>query len=154
VFVTEGTKKPYLKRFIAERGITNVFFTEESSRDEIPFILSGADGVFVSESDFGKGVFPEEKNFFEAFGAQKPVIAASEHWAEFFRKAGGAIIVKPRRKDSITLGIKALLNMSETDRETLGRANREFFEKNSIQNFAKENFSLFENFVKQKEIKK
>ena len=44
--------------------------------------------------------------------------------------------------------------MSETDRETLGRANREFFEKNSIQNFAKENFSLFENFVKQKEIKK
>ena len=154
VFVTEGTKKPYLKRFIAERGITNVFFTEDFARDEIPFILSGADGIFVSESDFGKGVFPEEKTFFEAFGAQKPVIAASEHWADFFRKAGGAIIVKPRRKDSITLGIKALLNMSETDRETLGRANREFFEKNSIRNFAKKNFSLFENFVKQKEIKK
>ena len=154
VFVSEGRKKPYFKRFVAEKGIVNVFFTEESSREEIPFILSGADGIFVSESDFGKGIFPEEKTFFEALGAQKPVIAASEHWADFFQKAGGAIIVKPRRKDSITLGIKALINMSEADRETLGRANREFFDKNSIQNFAKENFSLFENFVKQKEIKK
>ena len=96
----------------------------------------------------------KEKRFFEALGAQKPVIAASEHWSDFFEKAGGAIIVKPRRKDSIALGIKALLSMGEADRETLGRANREFFEKNSIRNFAKENFSLFENFVKQKEIKK
>ena len=42
----------------------------------------------------------------------------------------------------------------ETDRETLGRANREFFEKNSLQNFANDYFSLIDNFVKQKEIKK
>lgn len=154
VFLSEGSKKPYFKRFVAEKGITNVFFFEESAREELPFILSGADGIFVSESDFGKGLFPEEKTFWDALGAQKPVIAASEHWADFFSKAGGAIITKPRRRDSITLGIKALLSMGETDRETLGRANGEFFEKNSLQNFAKENFSLFENFVKQKEIKK
>ena len=154
VFVTEGSKKPYFKRFVSEKGIKNVFFTEECSREELPFILSGADGIFVSESDFGKGVFPEEQNFWNALGAQKPVIAATEHWSDFFKKAGGAIITKPRRRDSITLGIKALLSMGEADRETLGRANRDFFEKNSIQNFAKENFSLFENFVKQKEIKK
>ena len=154
VFVSEGTKKPYFKRFVAEKGITNVFFSEDTAKEELSFILSGADGIFVSESDFGKGVFPEEQNFRNALGAQKPVIAAAEHWSDFFNKAGGAIIVKPRRRDSITLGIKALLSLSEADRETLGRANREFFEKNSIRNFAKENFSLFENFVKQKEIKK
>ena len=89
-----------------------------------------------------------------ALGAQKPVVAASEHWADFFRKAGGVIITKPRRRDSITLGIKTLLGMSETDRETLGRSNRDFFEKNSPENFAKDCFSLFDNFVNQKEIKK
>ena len=154
VFITEGSKKPYFKRFVSEKGIKNVFFTEETAKEELLFILSGADGIFVSESDFGKGVFPEEQTFWNALGAQKPVIAASEHWSDFFGKAGGAIIVKPRRRDSITLGIKALLSMGEADRETLGRANREFFEKNSLKNFAKENFSLFENFVKQKEIKK
>ncbi len=154
VFVSEGSKKPYFKRFVSEKGITNVFFTEETSREEIPFILSGADGIFVSESDFGKGLFPEENVFWNALGAQKPVIAATEHWEDFFKKAGGAIITKPRRRDSITLGIKTLLSIGETDRETLGRANLEFFLKNSLENFAKENFSLFENFVKQKEIKK
>lgn len=154
VFISEGRKKPYFKRFVAERGITNVFFPEDFSKEETPFILSGADGIFVSESDFGKGIFPEEGSFWKALGAQKPVIAAAEHWSDFFRKAGGAIITKPRRRDSITLGIKTLINMSETDRETLGRANREFFEKNSAENFAKETFLLFDNFVKQKEIKK
>ncbi len=154
VFPFEGRKTPYFKRFSAEKGITNVFFPEDIPKEEIPFILSGADGIFVSESDFGKGFFPEQENFWNALGAQKPVIAASEHWADFFRKAGGVIITKPRRKDSITLGIKTLLGMNESDRETLGRANREFFEKNSAENFGKECFSLFDNFVKQKEIKK
>jgi len=154
VFPFEGRKTTYFKRFSAEKGITNVFFPEDIPKEDIPFILSGADGIFVSESDFGKGFFPEQENFWNALGAQKPVVAASEHWADFFRKAGGVIITKPRRKDSIALGIKTLLGMTEADRETLGRANLEFFEKNSAENFGKECFSLFDNFVKQKEIKK
>ena len=93
-------------------------------------------------------------NFFLAFNAQKPVIASSEHWSDFFRRAGGVIITKPRRRDSISLGIKTLLSMNETDRETLGRFNKAFAEKNSLKNFAKDCFSLFDNFVNQKEIKK
>lgn len=154
VFPVDGRKKPYFKRFVSERGITNVFFPEGIPKDELPFVLSEADGIFAAESDLGKGFFPEQESFWMALGAQKPVVAASEHWADFFRKAGGVIITKPRRRDSITLGIKTLLGMSETDRETLGRSNRDFFEKNSPENFAKDCFSLFDNFVNQKEIKK
>ena len=154
VFLTEGRKKPYLKRFIGEKGITNVFFLDDVPKDELSFVLSGADGIFVSEFELSKGLAPEQENFFKAFGAQKPVIAASEHWADFFRKAGGVIITKPRRKDSITLGIKTLLSMTETDREILGRANKSFFDKNSIETYTKNIFSLFDNLVKQKEIKK
>lgn len=153
-FLSEGTKKPYFKRFCAEKGISNVFFFEDVPKEEISYILSGADAVFVSESDFGKGLFPEQENFWNALGAQKPVIAASEHWADFFRKAGGAIIVKPRRKDSISLGIKTLLSMAEADRDILGASNRNFYEKNSPENFAKEYFSLFDNLLSQKENKK
>ena len=154
VFPFEGRKKPYFKRFVAERGITNVFFPDGFSKDDISFVLSGADGIFVSESDFSKGFFPEQENFFLAFNAQKPVIASSEHWSDFFRRAGGVIITKPRRRDSISLGIKTLLSMNETDREILGRSNKAFAEKNSLKNFAKDCFSLFDNFVNQKEIKK
>lgn len=154
VFLSEGRKKPFFKRFVAEKGITNVFFAEGISKSDLPFVLSEADGVFVSESDFGKGVFPEEEGFFRAFLSGRPVIASSEHHADFFRKSGGTIITKPRRRDSITLGIKTLMSMTENDRETLGRSNREFAEKNSPEKFADECFSLFDNLVKQKEIKK
>ena len=152
VFLSEGTRKNYYKRFVSEKGITNVFFLEGVLKKDIPYVLTAADGIFVSESDFSKGFFPEEQNFWNALGAQKPVIASSEHWADFFRKAGGVIITKPRRRDSISLGIKTLLSMTETDRETLGRSNRDFFEKNSLQNFAKDSFFLFDNLAKQKEI--
>lgn len=152
VFLSEGIKKPYFKRFVAERGITNVFFVDDAPKGEESFFLSGADGIFVSESDLGKGLFPPEEAFWNALGAQKPVIAASAHCSDFFRRAGGVIITKPRRRDSITLGIKTLMEMSEHDRLTLGRVNREFFEKNSPENFSEEVFSLFENFVTQKEI--
>lgn len=152
VFVSEGLKKPYFKRFAAERGITNVFFTDDAPKGEESFFLSAADGIFVSEASFEKGLFPVRECFWNALGAQKPVIAACEHLSDFFRKAGGVIITKPRRKDSITLGIKALMSMSEQDRLTLGRLNREFFEKNSLENYSKEVFSLFDNFLRQKEI--
>ncbi len=154
VFIFEGSKKPYFKRFVAERGITNVFFGEDFPKENPEIILSGADGVFVAESDLSKGLFPLYQSFWNALGAQKPVIAVSEHDSEFFKKAGGVIITKPRRRDSISLGIKTLLSMSESDREILGLSNREFYEKNSLKNFAKESFSLFDNLVKQKEIKK
>ena len=154
VFVAEGSKKACYRRFVAEKGIGNVFFFEDFPKEEASFILSGANAVFVSEFDFGKGIFPEQEIFWSALGAQKPLIAASEHWSDFFRKAGGAIIVKPRRRDSISLGIKTLLSMAETDREILGLSNRDFYEKNSLQNFAKEYFSLFDNLLSQKENKK
>ncbi len=154
VFLSEGSKKPYFKRFVAEKGITDVFFFDDVPKEELSYILSAADGIFVSESDFAKGFFPEQENFFKAFRAQKPVIAASEHWTDFFRRSGGTVIVKPRRKESISLGIKTLLSMAETDRETLGLALADFVRKNSMQNFAKEYFSLFDNLLSQKENKK
>lgn len=153
-FLSEGTKKPYYKRFCAEKGIKNVFFFDDVPKEELSCILSGADAVFVSESDFGKGFFPEQENFWNALGAQKPVIAASEHWADFFRKSGGTVIVKPRRRDSISLGIKAVLGMTEADRELMGASNRSFYEKNSPENFANDCFSLFNNLLSQKENKK
>ena len=46
------------------------------------------------------------------------------------------------------------MDMTEGDREILGLSCREFAEKNSSEVFAKDYFSLINNLVKQKEIKK
>ena len=154
VFLSDGKKKAFFRRFVAEKGITNVFFSDDAEEEDIPHILSAADGIFLSENEFLRGSAPETEVFFAAFSAGKPVVACSEHYADFFRKSGGAIITKPRRKDSITLGIRALMSMNESDRAALGRALKTFYEKNTSSFYAEEMFSLFDNLVKQKEIKK
>lgn len=154
VFPFGGTKRNYFKRFVSKRGITNVFFPDPFPNEETDTVLSAADGIFVSESSISKGLIFENHRFWNALGAQKPVIAAAEYNFNFFEKTGGVIVTKPRRVDSITLGIKALLSMSENERQVLGFSNRKFYEKNSLQNFAEETFLLFNNLVDQKEIEK
>lgn len=149
-----GTKETAFKKLIGEKGITNVFFIDEVPFDEISHVLSGADAVFVSENDFIKGSASEHECFFSAFLAGRPVLASAERYSDFFRKSGGSVIIRPHHKESIRLGIKTLMEMSPGDREILGLSCREFGEKNSPENFAKDYFSLIDNLVKQKEIKK
>ena len=149
-----GIKEHALRKFIGEKGITNVFFVDELSFDELPFALSGADAVFISESDYIKGGASEHERFFSAFLAGRPVLASAERYSDFFRKSGGTVIIKSHHKESIRLGIKTLMEMTDGDREILGLSCREFAEKNSPEVFAKDYFSLIDNLVKQKEIKK
>ncbi|MBQ7875323.1 MAG: hypothetical protein IJ306_09265, partial [Oscillospiraceae bacterium] len=154
VFPTGGLSEPALKKFVGEKGITNVFFIDEVDPKELPFVLSGADAVFLSENEFIKGSASEHERFFSAFLAGRPVIACADKYSDFFRKSGGTVIIRPRHKESIRLGIKTLMDMTEGDREILGLSCREFAEKNSSEVFAKDYFSLINNLVKQKEIKK
>ncbi|MBE6881650.1 MAG: glycosyltransferase family 4 protein [Ruminococcaceae bacterium] len=151
VFLLEGTKKKYYRHLAAEKSLTNVFFAEDIPAEELSYILSAADGVYLSENGFLKGFAPEQDVFSQVFLSGRPVIAAAEHWADFFRKSGGTIITKPRNKESIRLGIKALLEMPCADRDILGESNKSFAEKISFKNFAKEYYSLTDNLVKQKE---
>ena len=154
VFSSFGREKEYIKRFVLQKGYTNVFFLDGACSEELSFVLSAADGIFVSESVLTKGLLPEHQRFFGAFLSGRPVIACGEKYAEFFRRAGGVIITKPKNKDSIRLGIKTLMEMPETDRKMLGLASKDFAEKNSFSAFAKNCFSITDNLVKQKEIKK
>ena len=154
VFSSFCKEKEYIRRFVLQKGYTNVFFVDGACSEELSFVLSAADGIFVSESVLTKGLLPEHQRFFGAFLTGRPVIACAEKYSEFFRRAGGVIITKPKNKDSIRLGIKTLMEMTETDREMLGLACKDFAEKNSFSAFAKNCFSIIDNLVKQKEIKK
>ncbi len=142
------------KRMVSEKGITNVFFLEGAKKQALPFILSASDGIFLYENKFIKGSAPCQPDYFSVFSSGRPVVAEAEYWTDFFRSSGGSIITKPRNKESLRLGIKALMDMSSSDRDILGNANREFFEKHSFENFAKEYFLLLDNLVKQKENRK
>lgn len=153
VFLSGGRLEKQYRRMVSEKGITNVFFLSGAEKADIPFILSAADGVFLSEDGFIKGYAPNA-DFFRILSAGRPVIASTEHWVDFFRESEGTVITKPRNKDSLRLGIKALIDMTKPDRDILGAANKGFFEKHSFDIFAKEYFSLLDNLSKQKENRK
>lgn len=153
VFLAEGSSKNALRRFISEKGITNVYFSDAVKPEDMSFVLSAADGIFLSENYYTKGLSAESELFFSAFCAGKPIIAGAEHFSELFRKSGGTIITKPRNRDSTRLGIKTLMDMSLSDREALGLSCKTFGEQNSKKDFALDYYSLMDNLVKQKEIK-
>ncbi|MBR5310430.1 MAG: hypothetical protein IKU42_04855 [Oscillospiraceae bacterium] len=152
VFLSGGSKKPLYKSMIREKGINNVFFLDPIPKGEASFVLSAADFVFVSENKI-IGAHSKEL-FYSALYSGKPVLAAMEKEADFIKKSAAAVITKPKNKESLRLGIKALLDMSETDREALGLSGKAFCNKNSAKNFSIEYFSLLEHLVKQKENKK
>ncbi len=154
VFLSGGTREAFYKNLASEKGLTNVFFMEPPKQEELSFVLSAADGIFLSENDFIKGAAFDYERFFSAFLAGRPVVACADKYADFFRKSGGTVIIRPRHKESIRLGIKTLMEMTGGDREILGLSCREFAEKNSLEAFAKDYLNLTDNLVKQKEIKK
>ena len=154
VFTGDGKKKNAFKKIVSEKGYTNIFFMEEVFPEEESFVLSAADGIFLSENFSEKGLASDSFRYFSAFGAGKPIIAAAENSAEIFSRSGGTIITKPKNRESIRLGIKTLMELSENDKNILGRANRDFAEKNSAENFSADYFSIIENLSAQKEIKK
>ncbi len=142
VFVNFGAQKESYRRFAAEKGVTNLFFLEESAKKDLSFVLKGADGVFISENTLQKGNICEHQNFYKALAAGKPVVAAGEKNSEFFRKSGGIIITKPHQKESIALGIKTLLKMSTEDREMLGEACKNFAGKNTYRKHCEDLLAL------------
>lgn len=154
VFCGKGSKKAMYKKLVSEKGYKNIYFMDEISEEEAPFVLSAADGIFLSEDGFSKGLASDSKRFFSVFGAGRPIIASSVYHSEIFRKSCGTIITKPKNKDSTRLGIKTLMKMQKADRDILGRANRDFAEKNSAKNFSAGYFSIIENLLTQKESKK
>ncbi len=154
VFTGNGRRKNFYKKLVSEKGYTNIFFVEEVFEEEVPFVLSAADGIFLAENSLTKGCCSDSRRFFAAMGAKRPLIASAEQYSDFFRKSSGTIITKIKNRESIRLGIKTLMDMTAIDRETLGESCFAFANKNSGENFAAGYYNLIDNLVKQKEIKK
>lgn len=151
IFVSEEHPPKELLRHASEKGLRNVFFPEPFPKGKIPSVLGRADAVFVPEDEHLSGFGTEQEKFFSAFLSKRPVIAAAEHNTNFLRESGGTIIIKPKSRESIRLGIGAASKLSSGDRNTLGLLNRKFAEENSPEKFAREYLSVIYECKNQKE---
>ncbi len=150
VFTNSGAQKAAYKKFTAEKSITNCFFFDEVEEKDIPFVLGAAECIFLAENSVLKGCAAEENEFILSMAAAKPVIAAAEYNADFFRKSCGAVITKPHKKESLRLGIKTLLNMSTEDKEMLGLCSKDFAKKHTPQKYCEDLLLLIDSLKKEK----
>lgn len=150
VMLGTGGYKTVLRRIAREAG-ANVLFFDGVSPAEMPFVLSAADCVFVAENTYIGGLAPESEAFCAALLSGRPVLAAADKTASFFKKSGGAVTTFPANPEGISLGIKTLRDMPQTERETLGLCGVKFSGQHSPDCFAKDYHTIIENLYNNKE---
>lgn len=152
VIIGDGACKTALRRLSRECGASNVTFCDGIPEEEVPFVLSAADAVFVPENAVLKGFASEQEGFFRSLLAGRPVLAAAEKNSDFFRRCGGALLVSPPDEGGAAAAIQSLLAMSEGERELLGARCKSFARLHLAAPSAKALLTTIDNLVKQKEI--
>lgn len=152
--VGSGEYKSALRRIAREQGVTEVCFYDGVPDEDIPFVLSAADAVFIAENSLCKGHFAEYSAFLQVFSAKRPTIAAAEKNADFIKNCGGAIIAKPNDRDSIGDAVTVLMSASHKQRLFWGELCGEFAAAHNFNTFATGFLSELDNLVLQKEKQK
>lgn len=152
--VGSGEYKSTLRRIAREQGVTEVCFYDGVPDEDIPFVLSAADSVFIAENSLCKGHFAEYSTFLQVFSAKRPTIAAAEKNADFIKNCGGAIIAKPNDRGSIGNAVMGIMSASHEQRLFWGKLCGEFAEAHNFNTFSKEFLSELDNLVLQKEKQK
>ncbi len=151
VIIGDGNYKTFLRRLVRENSVTNVTFCDGIPKEDIPFTLAAAGAVFVPESTVLKGFAAESECFFAALLSGRPILAAADKNAEFFRQCGGAVLTLPFDPDGFALAIKNLMGIPESERNLMGFRGKAFAELHFSDPFAKAYRTAIDNFVKQKE---
>ncbi len=151
VIIGDGNYKTVLRRAVRENGITNVTFCDGVAKEDAPFVLSSAGAVFVPENFALRGFAAESGSFFPALLSGRPVLAAADKNAEFFRQCGGAVIAPTLDPEGIAAAIKSLIDAPKNERDIMGFHGRSFAQLHLPDPFAKAYRTAIDNFVKQKE---
>lgn len=131
-----GEYRAELRRAARGCGANNVCFYNGVPEQDIPFVLSAADAVFIAESRSAKGSAAEYADFLRAFAAGKPTVAAAETNAAFVKECGGAVLAAPENAESIAAAVSVIAAADGETRRLLGAACGEFAAKHSFNAFA------------------
>lgn len=137
-----GPEKPALERALRENGLTNVTFGDEVPLEELPFVLSGADAVFLSESAVFGPFRTETDRFLSAFRSGKPVLAAVSACSDLFRESENAVFTVPEDVEGLRKALETLQGFSAEHRAQLGERGRQFAVRHGFPAFF-DGFSAF-----------
>jgi glycosyltransferase involved in cell wall biosynthesis len=127
--VGDGADLDALRASAAQRGLTNLRFTGQVPREEVPGILAATDVALVTlkPSEVFKTVLPSK--MFEAMAARCPIVLAVDGEAKAtLERSGGGVAVRPGCVDSLS---RAIVDMAaDPDRRALmGLAGADYVER-------------------------
>ena len=126
LIVGDGAERKPLEEEALRRGLTNVIFTGERPRGEMPAFHGLADVLFVhlKKADYFHRVIPSK--IFVAMSMEKPVLIGVEGEARrIIAAAGAGIGVEPENADEVAEAVRKLYGMRNNgELGKMGRAGR------------------------------
>lgn len=130
VLVGDGAEKPNLARQAAKMGLQTVRFADPVPKSLIPSVLEDADVLCAAarETDLYRYGISFNK-LFDYFAAAKPIVFAGRVEPDLVTRSGSGITVPGDEPTALAEAVLHMLRMSPQERLTLGRAGREFAER-------------------------
>jgi colanic acid biosynthesis glycosyl transferase WcaI len=133
LLVGEGSEKERIKSLAQSRGLANVRFLDQQSREKIPSFISASDLclVLLKKTDVFKTVIPTK--MLEYMSCARPVILGVEGQArQILEDAGAGLAIEPENAAAIAAAIIQLDHNRELAK-TLGEQGRSYI----LQNFSR-----------------
>jgi colanic acid biosynthesis glycosyl transferase WcaI len=126
LLVGEGAEKAELVSLVRSRGLTNLRFVDQQSREKIPAYICASDAcvVLLKKNDIFKTVIPSK--MLEFMSCARPVILGVEGQArKILEEAQAGICIEPESPSELAQ-VVVRLTEDEQLRETLGRNGRRY----------------------------
>ena len=109
LLVGEGAEKESIKRLAESRGLKNVHFVDQQSRERIPAFINASDVclVLLKKTELFKTVIPTK--MLEFMSCARPVILGVDGQArEILEAAQAGLVIEPENADELAIGILQL----------------------------------------------
>jgi colanic acid biosynthesis glycosyl transferase WcaI len=126
LLVGEGAEKEHLVSVVRSRGLTNVRFLDQQSRERIPAFICASDAclVLLKKTEIFKTVIPSKMLEFMSCG--RPVILGVEGQAQkILEEAQAGICIEPENSSQLAEAVSRLAQDAQL-REALGRNGRRY----------------------------
>lgn len=130
VLVGDGPEKPKLIELASELELRNVEFRDSVQKSEVPKALRDADMFIfnVEKTDVFKYGISSNK-LFDYMAASKPLLFSVKALNNPVEEAHCGLTVPPRAPQALAEAVIKLYQMTQEEREVMGRRGREYVEK-------------------------
>ena len=130
-FIGEGEKKEELIKKSEEYNLKNVRFYPPINKNLIPNTLKNGDVMIVVAKNTPLYKYGISFNkIFEYFASSKPIIFSGNVANDMVKEANAGISVEAENIEKIKDAVLSLYNMSNEEREVLGKNGRKYVEEN------------------------